>query len=123
VGRLTTEAERVLGVVLDALAHDPAAIDRLRDLLDADGRPAAYTVDAFAARVGLSPKAVRNAITRGELDAVKRGGRWIISGQAVERWSESRRSRRFTHRSAARVRTPLTDAIARFERGVSSAEL
>jgi excisionase family DNA binding protein len=123
VGRLTTDTEQVLGAVLDALARDPAAVDRLRELLDADRGPSAYTVDAFAARVGLTPKAVRNAITRGELEAVKRGGRWIISGHAVERWSESRRSQRFTRRSATRLRMPLTDALARFERGVSSAEL
>jgi excisionase family DNA binding protein len=119
VRRLSTEAERILGEVLDALAHDPVAVERLRRLLAAERGPAAYTVDAFAARVGLSPKAVRNAIARGDLEAVKRGGRWIISGHAVERWSESRRSRRFTRGSAPRVRTPLADALGRFERGVS----
>lgn len=119
----SNEANETLRAVLDALARDPAAVARLRELLDTDGGPAAYTVEAFAARVGLSPKAVRNAITRGELEAVKRGGRWIISGHAVERWSEPRRSQRFTRRSATRVRMPLTDALARFDRGVSSAEL
>jgi excisionase family DNA binding protein len=56
----------------------------------------AYTVRSLAAELGLSPKAVRCAIRRGELRAVKRGSRWIIASDAVADWataSEPRRAR------------------------------
>ncbi len=110
-----------MGAVLDALAQSPLATARLRELL---GPPqAAYTVESLARAVGLSPKAVRNAIGRGDLEALKRGGRWIISTSAAERWSEPDRSGRFSRRSARLVATPLADALARFERQVPSSKV
>ena len=53
----------------------------------------AYTVLSLAAEIGVSPKAIRCAIARGELQAVKRGARWIISAQAVDQWTSTPRSR------------------------------
>lgn len=113
-------SEDLVGAVLDALAQSPLATARLRELL---GTPHAYTVESLARAVGLSPKAVRNAIGRGDLDAVKRGGRWIISSSAAQRWSEPDRSGRFSRRSAHAGATPLADAVARFERQVPSSEV
>jgi excisionase family DNA binding protein len=81
--------------VIAALSRDPEAMRRLRDLVvdptvparDA-GRPA-FTVHSLAETIGLSPKGVRNAIARGELVAVKRGGRWVIAADAVEAWTHT----------------------------------
>jgi excisionase family DNA binding protein len=110
--------------LVEALAGSPAALAQLRELLAA---PAAYTVSSLAATLGFSPKAVRNAIARGELTAVKRGGRWIISDEEVARWSWiSNKSRGspwslFDDRSSFPRGSPLlADALARFERGLSS---
>jgi excisionase family DNA binding protein len=47
----------------------------------------AYTVSSLAAELGVSAKAVRCAIARHELEAVKRGSRWIISADAVSEWA------------------------------------
>lgn len=47
----------------------------------------AYTVASLAAELGVSDRAVRCAITRHELRAVKRGSRWIISADAVREWA------------------------------------
>ena len=83
----------------------------------------AFTVDALAIAVGMSPKAIRNAIGRGELRAAKRGGRWLISAAAVEEWSRPAESRRFTRTSKQKCNKPLTDALDRFERQVSSRQM
>jgi excisionase family DNA binding protein len=55
----------------------------------ASGEHLAYTVASLAAELGVSPKAIRCAISRGELNAVKRGTRWIISGEAVGEWASA----------------------------------
>ncbi len=47
----------------------------------------AYTVASLAAELSVSTKAVRCAIARHELEAVKRGSRWIISADAVREWA------------------------------------
>jgi excisionase family DNA binding protein len=49
--------------------------------------PVAYTVHSLAAELGVSPKAIRCAIARGELRGVKRGSRWIITADAVSEWA------------------------------------
>ncbi len=48
---------------------------------------APYTVASLAAKLGVSHKAIRCAIARHELSAVKRGARWIISAEAVREWA------------------------------------
>jgi hypothetical protein len=113
--------DELLPALLDALTRSPTAIERLRELLG--GRPAAYTVESLAAAVGLSPKAGRNAIARGDLAAVKRGGRWIVSGAAADRWSEPEGSQRFSRKRERAPRSPMADALARFPLEIPSAEV
>jgi hypothetical protein len=55
----------------------------------ASGEHVAYTVASLAAELAVSPKVIRCAISRGELNAVKRGTRWIISGEAVGEWAST----------------------------------
>ena len=62
---------------------------------------AAYTVHSLAADLGVSRKAVRGAIARGELRAVKRGSRWIIPADAVSEWATPSRPRRPTGRGCS----------------------
>ena len=47
----------------------------------------AYTVASLAAELGVSQKAIRSAIARRELAAVKRGARWLISVESVRVWA------------------------------------
>ena len=46
-----------------------------------------YTVKTLAAELGRTPRSVRGAIERGELEAAKSGRGYIISAEAVTRWS------------------------------------
>lgn len=59
----------------------------------------AYTVASLAIELGVSQKAIRCAIARGELPAVKRGSRWIISADAVQTWATASEGRRRPHQS------------------------
>jgi excisionase family DNA binding protein len=74
-------SDRDLGVLARRLLphlSQPADDDRLAR--------AAYTVASLAAELGISQKAIRCAIARHELVAVKRGARWLISADAVREW-------------------------------------
>ena len=64
-------------------------VDLLEDrgLIHAEPTTPVYTVASLAEALGVSAKVVRGAIARGELDAVKRGGRWIIPAEAVDAWA------------------------------------
>lgn len=62
---------------------------------------AAYTVHSLAADLGVSRKAVRCAIARGELRAVKRGSRWIIPVDAINEWATPSTPRRTTGRGCS----------------------
>ena len=105
--------------LVEQLAASPAAMAQLVELLESQ-RPAvqpatpAYTVTSLAAALGVSPKAVRGAIARGELAAVKRGGRWIISGDAVRAWAQHDGTARTApaRQPGARRDRPLGSAIA-----------
>ncbi len=87
-----TDPASALTALVDAL--DDRALDMLADRLaprlTSDGRsharPVAYTVATLASEIGLSHRAVRGAVERGELAAVKRGGRWLVSAEAVAAW-------------------------------------
>jgi excisionase family DNA binding protein len=81
------------GLVVEALARNAGAVSRLCDLVAVESSrqpeptmPPAYTPDSLAAAIGVSAKTIRNAIARGDLAAVKRGGRWLISVDAVDAW-------------------------------------
>jgi excisionase family DNA binding protein len=68
---------------------------------------AVYTVASLAAELGVSPKTIRGAISRGELRAVKRGARWIIPVDAVLDWG-SRPEARLAKSHRCRPRVPQT---------------
>ena len=61
----------------------------------------AYTVPSLATELGVSRKAVRCAIARHELRAVKRGSRWIISSDAVQAWATASDTLRRTSRAVS----------------------
>lgn len=120
-------SELLARALLSALLSDPEALRRLGAALaevaatETETHPAAYTVEGLAATMGVSPRVVRNAITRGELQAVKRGGRWLIAPDAVDAWThdaEPTPNVRIARRRGAteRRRQPLHDALARLER-------
>jgi excisionase family DNA binding protein len=105
--------------ILEQIASDPSVLAALRAILGASRRPEvpAYTVATLAATLGVTERVVRNAIGRGELAAVKRGARWLISPDAVDAWAHgdgnvSRKTRRF-----AQSRQPLTSAFAQMGDG------
>jgi hypothetical protein len=79
-------------VLVQELADDPVALERLRELVATPAREpvalsaAAYTPATLAAEIGRTPRSIRAAITRGELAAVKRGRGWVIGVEAVAAW-------------------------------------
>lgn len=90
-----TDSATALVALVDVL--DESVLDRLATRLAPrlqagghDAQPAAYTVATLAQELTLSPRAIRGAIERGELAAIKRGGRWIIAAQSVAAWVEPR---------------------------------
>jgi len=97
----------VLYALLDELARDPEAVERLRALVaptTTSSSAPAYTVAQLAHETGLSAKAIRGAIVRGELEAVKRGTRWIVSADAVAAWAKADRARDSRARPNGRAR-------------------
>lgn len=79
--------------LVDAIRADPAALAELRAALDvqpADLAPA-YTVARLAQLVGVTPRAVRGAIARGELHARREGAgtrtRYLIARTDAEAWA------------------------------------
>jgi excisionase family DNA binding protein len=121
VGISANGGEQALAAALiEILAASPAAMAHLLELLESqrpisrDTATPAYTVVSLAELLHVSPKVVRGAISRGELSAVKRGSRWIISADAVSRWAEldeaARPARRRRGRPAAD--RPLGSALA-----------
>lgn len=92
-------------LILDGLDEDGLAdlARRLQPhLQSADRHPdqghVAYTVASLASELGVSAKAIRCAIARRELSAVKRGSRWIISAEAVSAWATASETRRGSRR-------------------------
>jgi excisionase family DNA binding protein len=98
-----SSSSMLASLILDALDDRDLAVlaDRLvPHLSESVHREAAghvaYTVASLAAELGVSQKAVRCAIARRELRAVKRGSRWIISADAVHAWATASDARRRT---------------------------
>ncbi|MGI8781831.1 MAG: helix-turn-helix domain-containing protein [Solirubrobacteraceae bacterium] len=102
----------IVAAVLEALRDDPEAVEVLRDVLAVpepqDAGPRWRTVRTLAAELKVSEKVVRNAITRGDLQAVKRAGRWFISTEASDRW--------LTDRAEPAARGPLRAAFRTYDR-------
>jgi excisionase family DNA binding protein len=84
----------IAALILDGLDdHGLASLARrllphLRQRPEGEERShVAYTVASLASELDVSQKAIRCAIARRELAAVKRGSRWIISADAVLAWA------------------------------------
>jgi excisionase family DNA binding protein len=94
-----SEIGRAIVAALDDQTLDLLA-ERLSPRLNVDEtrgpQRIAYTVATLAGELGLSPRAVRAAVQRGELPAVKRGRGYVITASAVEAWAapNDRKSRR-----------------------------
>ena len=93
-------AQTLASLLLDGLSDQDLAVFARRLLphleQEQQGRArahSAYTVASLAAELGVSDKAIRCAITRHELRAVKRGSRWIISADAVNEWATTPEAR------------------------------
>lgn len=98
-------AQMLASLLLDGLSDQDLAVFARRLLphleQEQQGRArahSAYTVSSLAAELGVSAKAVRCAIARHELEAVKRGSRWIISADAVSEWATARGGQHATGR-------------------------
>lgn len=82
-------------VLLDGLDDDALAafasrlVPHLPRLATAAVPHLAFTVASLADELCISQKAIRCAIARGELRALKRGSRWIISADAVNEWANA----------------------------------
>ena len=103
--------------IVTALAADPEALDHLRRLGvethgrgNQEGTSAAYTVVGLAHALGVTARVVRNAIARGELPAVKRGGRWYMAADAVAAWTHEEPSARAAPRRPSAPATSAADA-------------
>jgi excisionase family DNA binding protein len=94
--------------LLEELRDDPAAAAEWRRLLAPP--PAAYTPQTLAAELGITARAIRAAIDRGDLEARKSGRRYVIGTAAVAAWTAApaRRPRRAARPGTART---MRDAI------------
>ena len=111
---VVTAAQTLASLLLEGLSDQDLAVFARRLLphlqegqLDRAGAHSAYTVASLAAELGVSAKAVRCAIARHELQAVKRGSRWIISADAVSEWATAPEAH---HATARRRPAPLPPA-------------
>jgi len=107
-------AQTLATLLLEGLTEQDLAVFARRLLphleegqLGRAGGHSAYTVASLAAELGVSAKAVRCAIARHELQAVKRGSRWIISADAVSEWATAAEAR---HATGRRRSAPLPAA-------------
>lgn len=113
--------DALAAALVEVLARSPAALARIRQLVAPEPVPAdapAYTVAALASAIGVSARAIRGAIGRGELAAVKRGGRWLIAADAVRAWTardETRASGRSVPRRRGEDKRVLADALGRLD--------
>jgi hypothetical protein len=99
--------------LLAELRADPAALEELRALLGA--HPPAYTCATLAAELGCTPRAIRAAIERGDLAAVRSGRGWVIGTGAVAAWATPTDARTPRERRGSTAR-PMRDALARLDR-------
>jgi excisionase family DNA binding protein len=97
----------VLHGLLAELEADPAAAAALRAAIGAG--PAVYTAATLAAELGVTPRAVRAAIERGDLQARRSGRGWVIGAEAVAAWACA--PRRTQRPRTPRESRPMRDAI------------
>lgn len=99
--------------LLDELRAQPQLLAELRDLLGA--RPTVYTAQTLAAELGVTSRAIRAAIERGDLEAVRSGRVWLISAEAATTWASVRSNdarRRRVESRPLRPPRPMSDAFA-----------
>jgi excisionase family DNA binding protein len=99
-----TELGRAL---LDELGSDPAALTELRRLIG--HTTVIYTPATLAAELGVTARAIRAAIERGDLEARRSGRGYVIGAEAVAEWARPAGTRRGARRSS-RPRT-MRDAL------------
>ena len=99
----------VLAALLEELHDNPAALAELRSLLEAG--PAAYTPQTLARELGVTPRAIRAAIERGDLEARRSGRGYVIGAEAVAAWC-SATTRSSTRTAPARGTRTLRDALS-----------
>jgi len=98
-----TELARAL---LTELGSDPEALEELRCLV---APPAAYTPATLAAELGVTARAIRAAIERGDLEARRSGRGYVIGAEAVAEWARPLGARR-ARREPSSTRT-MRDAL------------
>lgn len=97
--------------LLAELAADPEALAEVRRLLGP--AVAVYTPQTLAAELGITARAVRAAIERGDLEARRSGRGYVIGAEAVAAWASSpARGRR---RASVRASRTMRDALANGE--------
>jgi excisionase family DNA binding protein len=96
--------------LLAELRGDPEMLEQLRELLGAPGA-AVYTPATLAAELGVTPRAIRAAIERGDLQARRSGRGWVIGAAAVAAWAAPSRPRAPRAAPARESRT-MRDALA-----------
>jgi excisionase family DNA binding protein len=116
-------------LLLEGLSDEDLAVFARRLLphlqdgrLDHARTHSAYTVASLAAELGVSAKAIRCAIARHELQAVKRGSRWIISADAVGEWASAPDARDATPRRRRAALPPAPKAAGPSLRSVLCGE-
>lgn len=93
------------------LRDDPAALLELRELLGTT--PTVYSCSTLAEELGCTPRAIRAAIERGELAAVRSGGRYVIAADAVRAWATPVGSpRRMSPRRGTRTMRDAVEALS-----------
>jgi excisionase family DNA binding protein len=93
--------------LLEELNADPAARAELRVLL---GGRVAYTTETLATELDVTPRAIRAAIERGDLEARRSGRGYVIGAEAVAAWARAPSNVR--RRGAWRESRPLRNAMA-----------
>ena len=107
--------QALAAALIELLASSPSAMARLVELLEDRGlihtepTTPVYTVASLAEALGVSPRWCAAPSRRGELAAVKRGGRWIIPAEAVRRVGAIAGG----SRPSTRVRQSRTKSIVR----------
>jgi hypothetical protein len=85
--------------------------ERVAQLEERHAGRAVYTPQTLAADLEITPRAVRAAIERGDLQARRSGRGWVIGAEAVAEWTRPPTRTRRTARPVKR--RPLRDAMAK----------
>lgn len=119
---MNAELPPIARALLDSLAASPEAVAQLRVVVGLQPDPStsgpehtAYTVASLAAELAVTPRVIRGAIHRGELQAVRRGSVYLITAEAVRSWATPEVPRRPRRSPIARECGPLRTVLAGLE--------